>query len=94
MEVKDRDYAKLFRQSRQYKTRLYKFRAENIELKSKLKKTRMALELACREIEILEELRYKEKLPENSQEALVKEFLDQAEHDAEILKVGESRSEL
>lgn len=81
MEVKDRDYAKLFRQSRQYKTRLYKCRVENIELKSKLKKTRMALELSCREIEILEELRHRKVLPENSQEALIKEFLEQAEQE-------------
>lgn len=47
MEVKDRDYAKLFRQSRQYKTRLNRIRVENFELKLKIKKYKSALNTAC-----------------------------------------------
>lgn len=37
-----------------------------------------ALELACREVSILEELRRRQALPENSQESLISEFKTQA----------------
>ena len=49
-----------------------------IDSDRELQEYKKAYELACREISILEELRYRKVIPRNTQEALEKEFLEEA----------------
>ena len=48
---------------------------EIADLKKQLDIYKQAYYMACREIEILEELRHKKILPENTREEIMKEFL-------------------